>query len=71
MLHVERMCAFRKQHAKPRTSSISKATHTIRYGDAKLAIKGVRDIRDAILNYYLEHSDVEVECFDKTLTIRE
>jgi hypothetical protein len=31
----------------------------------------VRDIHDAILNYYLAHSDVEVECFDKTLTIQE
>jgi hypothetical protein len=36
-----------------------------------LAIKVVRDIHDVILNYYLSHLDVEVECFDKTLTIRE
>jgi hypothetical protein len=71
MLHAERMCAFRKQHATPWTASISKATHTIRYGDARLARKGVRDNQDAILNYYLANSDVEVECFDKTLTIRE
>jgi hypothetical protein len=71
MLHAECMCAFRKQHVTPLTESISKATHTIRYWDARLARKGVRDIHDVVLNYYLAHSDVEVECFDKTLTIRE
>jgi hypothetical protein len=65
------MCAFRKQHATPWTASISKATHTIRYWDVRLARKGVRDTQDVILNYYLAHSDVEVECFHKTLTIRE
>jgi hypothetical protein len=71
MLHAERMCAFQKQHATPWTASMSKATHTIRYWGVRLAIKGVRDTQDAILNYYLAHSDVEVECFDKTLTIQE
>jgi hypothetical protein len=29
MLHAERMCVFRKQHATPWAASISKATHTI------------------------------------------
>jgi hypothetical protein len=71
MLHAERMCAFRKQPATPWTASISKATHTIRYWDARLARKGVRYNQDVIVNYYLAHSYVEVECFDKTLTIRE
>jgi hypothetical protein len=71
VLHVERMCAFRKQQTKPRTASISKATHTIRYWDARLARKVVHENQDVILNYYLAHSYVEVECFDKTLTIRE
>jgi hypothetical protein len=47
------------------------ATHTIRYWDARPTRKGVHDIRDVILNYNLAHSDVEVECFDKTLTILE
>jgi hypothetical protein len=69
MLHAERMCAFRKQHTTPWTAYISKATFTIRYWDARLARKGVRDNQDAILNYCLANSDVEVECFDKTLTI--
>jgi hypothetical protein len=71
MLHSERMCAFRKQHATPWTASISKATHTIRYWYARLARKVVRENQDVILNCYLAHSDAEVECFDKTLTIRE
>jgi hypothetical protein len=71
MLHAERMCAFRKQHATPWTASISNATQTIRCRDARLARKGVRDIHDVILNYYFAYSDVEVECFGKTLTIRE
>jgi hypothetical protein len=71
MLHAERMCAFRKQHGTPWSASISKATHSIRYWDARLARKGVRNNQDVILSYYLAHSDVEVECFDKTLTIRE
>jgi hypothetical protein len=31
----------------------------------------VYDIHDVILNYYMVHSDVEVECFEKTLTIQE
>jgi hypothetical protein len=53
MLRAERMCAFRKQHATPWTASISKATHTIRYWDARLARKGVHDNQYAILNYYL------------------
>jgi hypothetical protein len=70
MLHAERMCAFQKQHVTHWTASMSKATHTIRYWDVRLAIKGVRDNQDVILNYYLEHSDVELECFAKTLTIR-
>jgi hypothetical protein len=65
------MYAFRKQHTTPWTASISKTTNTIRYWDAVLARKCVRDIHDVILNYYLAHSDMEVECFDKTLTIRE
>jgi hypothetical protein len=55
MLHAERMCAFRKQDTTPWTSSISKTTHTIRYWDARLAIKGVRGIHGVILNYYLAH----------------
>jgi hypothetical protein len=71
MLHAERMCAFLKQHATPWTESISKATHSIRYWDARLARKGVRNNQDVILNYYLAHSDVEFESFDKNLTIRE
>jgi hypothetical protein len=71
MLHAERMCAFTKQHATPWTASTSKATHTIRYWDARLARKGIRDIHYVILNYYLPHSYVEVEYFGKTLTIRE
>jgi hypothetical protein len=50
---------------------MSKATHTIRYWDVRLARKSVRDNQDVILNYYLAHSDVEVGCFDKTLTIQE
>jgi hypothetical protein len=50
---------------------MSKATHTIQYWDVRLERKGVRDTQDVILNYYLAHSDAEVECFDKTLTIRE
>jgi hypothetical protein len=71
MLHAERMCAFWKQYAIPWTASISKATHSTRYWDTRLARKGVCNNQDKILNYYLAHSDVEVECFDKTLTIRE
>jgi hypothetical protein len=71
MLHAERMCAFRKQHATLWTASMSKATNTIRYWDVRLERKGVHDTQDVILNYYLAHSDVKVECFDKTLTIRE
>jgi G:T-mismatch repair DNA endonuclease (very short patch repair protein) len=50
MLHTERICAFWKQHATPWTASISKATHNIRYWDARLARKCVRDIHDVILN---------------------
>jgi hypothetical protein len=65
MLHAERMHAFWKQYATPWTESSSKATHTIRYWDVRLAIKGVPDIHDFILNYYLVQSHVEVECFDK------
>jgi hypothetical protein len=71
MLHTERICAFRNQHATTWTASIIKATHTIRYWDARLARKGVRDIHDVIINYCLAHSYVEVECFDKTFTPRE
>jgi hypothetical protein len=36
-----------------------------------LARKSERSIHDVILNYYLAHSDVEVECFDKMLIMRE
>jgi hypothetical protein len=58
MLHTERMCASRKQQATSWKASISKATHTIRYWDARLARKGVRDNQDVIINYYLAHSDI-------------
>jgi hypothetical protein len=61
MLHAERMCAFWKQHARPWTEKIRKATHTIRYWDARLMRKGVRYIDHVILNYYLAHLDVKVE----------
>jgi hypothetical protein len=42
MKHAERMCNIHKSHATPWANSLSQATHTIRYWDARISRHGTR-----------------------------
>jgi hypothetical protein len=49
MKHSERMCYIRKAHAKPWTKSLGQATHSIRYWNAQIIRRGIRNNDDAVL----------------------
>jgi hypothetical protein len=63
------MCNLHKAHAVPWAKSLGKATHTIRYWDARISRRGTREYDDEVVNYYLARSNVDKERFDMTLTI--
>jgi hypothetical protein len=69
MKHDECMCNISKSHATPWTKSLGQATHSIRYWDAWMIRRGIRNNDDAVLNYYLFRSNVNIERFDTTMTI--
>jgi hypothetical protein len=69
MKHAERMCNIHKAHATPWTKSLGQATHYIRYWDARIICRGIRDNDDAVLNYYLLISNADKESFYTTMTI--
>jgi hypothetical protein len=69
MKHYERMCNIRKSHATPWKKSLGQATHSIRYWDARMIRRGIRNNDDAILNYYLLRSNVDRERFDTMMAI--
>jgi hypothetical protein len=56
MKHSERMCNTRKSHAISWTKSLGQATYSIRYWDAWIIGRGIRNNDDAVLNYYLLRS---------------
>jgi hypothetical protein len=63
------MCNIRQLHATPWTKSLGQATHSIRYWDARIIRRGIRNNDDTVLNYYLLRSNVDRERFDTTMTI--
>jgi hypothetical protein len=69
MKHAERICNMRKAHATPWTKFFGQATHSIRYWDARITRRGIRENDDPILDYYLLRSSVDKLWFGKTLTI--
>jgi hypothetical protein len=69
MKHSIRMCNIRKSHATQWTKSMGQATHSIRYWDARIIRRGIRNNDDAVLNYYLLRSNVDRERFDIKMTI--
>jgi hypothetical protein len=69
MKRAERMCNIHKAHATPWTKSLGQATHSIRYWDAWIIRRGIRDNDDAVLNYYLLRSNVDKERFDTMMKI--
>jgi hypothetical protein len=50
---------------------VHRSTHAFRYWDVRIKRKGKRDIHDGVLNYYITRSNVNVETFDKILSLSE
>jgi hypothetical protein len=69
MKHAERMWNMRKSHATPWKKPLGQATHSIRYWDARIIRRCIRNNDDAVLNYYLLQSNSDEERFDTTMTI--
>jgi hypothetical protein len=70
MLRVAENCSIRKQHDTPCYPSLSKATHAIRYWTTRISKNGIRYADVCLLEYYLEHSDVEASHFDNTMSVK-
>jgi hypothetical protein len=71
MKHAERMCNLHKTRATPWAKSLGQATHTIRYWDAIISRRGIRAYDDAVANYCLARSNVDIEMLDITMTTTE
>jgi hypothetical protein len=69
MKYAEHMCNIHKTHTTPWTKFIGQATHSIRYWDARITRRGIRDNDDPVLNYYILQFNVNKERFDTTMTI--
>jgi hypothetical protein len=69
MRHADRMCNIHKTHATPWTKSLGQATHSIRYWDARITRRGIRDNGDKVLDYYILQSNVDKVRFCTTLTV--
>jgi hypothetical protein len=48
---------------------LGQATHSIRYWDARIIRRGIRNNDDAVLKYYLLRSNFDKERFDTKITI--
>jgi hypothetical protein len=59
MLRAAENCTIRKQHDTPWATSLSKATHAIRYWTRRISRNGDRNTDDSVLDHSLEHSDVD------------
>jgi hypothetical protein len=71
MLRAVEKCSIRKQHDRPWAPSLSKSTHAIRYWTTQISKNGIRHADDSVLEHYLEHSDVDASCFDKTMFVKD
>jgi hypothetical protein len=70
MLRAADKCSIRKQHDTTWVPSLSKATHAIRYWTTRISKNGILYADDCVLEYYLEHSDVDASHFDKTMSVK-
>jgi hypothetical protein len=70
MLQAAEKCSIRKQYNTPWVPSLSKATHAIRYWNTWISKKGIQYADNCVLEYYLEHSDVDALHFDKTMSVK-
>jgi hypothetical protein len=59
----------RKTHATPWTNSLGQATHSIRYWDARIIRRSIRNSDDAVFNYFLLRYNVDRESFDTMMII--
>jgi hypothetical protein len=71
MQRAAEKCSIRKQHDTPWAPSLSKATHAIRYWTKRISKSRIRQADDRVLEYYLEHSDVDAAHFDKTMSVKD
>jgi hypothetical protein len=71
MLRAADNCSIRKHHDTPWAPYLSKATHAIRYWNKSISKSENRQADDRILEYYLEHSDVDAAHFDKTMSVKD
>jgi hypothetical protein len=62
--------SIRKQHDASWAPSLSKSTHTIRYWTTRISKNGIQYAEDCVLEYYLEHSDVDASQYDKTMSVK-
>jgi hypothetical protein len=69
MEHAQNACSTRKLHTTDWSKSNGRATLAIRYWDVQIKRKGVRDLNDAVLNYCVARSNVDVKAFDKTMPL--
>jgi hypothetical protein len=69
MEHAQKVCSTSKLHTTTWYKSIGTATRAIRYWDIRIKRKGVRDLNDGVLNHYLSQSNIDVEAFDKNLSM--
>jgi hypothetical protein len=70
MLRATEKCSIRKQHDTPWAPSLSKAIHAIRYWTTRISKNGIRYADDCVLEYNLEHSDVDASHFEKTMMVK-
>jgi hypothetical protein len=64
------MLRVRKQHDTPWAPSLIKVTHIIWYWTKRISKSRIRQADDHVLEYCLEHSDVEAAHFDKTMSVK-
>jgi hypothetical protein len=71
MLSAAKKCGNRSRERTPWPPALVMATQSIRYWDIRIKIKGERNPRDLVLNFYLSRADVNREAHDKPLSIQE
>jgi hypothetical protein len=71
MLRAAEKCSISKQHDAPWAPSLSKSTHAILYWTKRISKNGIRQADDRVLEYYLEHSDVDAPHFDNTMSVKD
>jgi hypothetical protein len=71
MLSAAKKCGNRSKKRTPWSPALGMATQAFRYWDIRIKMKGERNPRDMVLNYYLSREDINREVHNKPLSIRE